>query len=180
MTSHGGKNITIYDIPGLLGEAYPKAFSPANIISGFRVSGIFPFDSNIFRDDEFCSSLITDRINPMGETPDSDASELPRIRSPSPQPGPSGHRDQSPVQPSVSTMVSPMEVFPFPKAPPRVTKQATGRKRGRCGILADTPEKQESEAEQAERQKRASGVKKNFSKTMKIPKNKNNSKKDNE
>ncbi|KAF5283669.1 hypothetical protein FQR65_LT13793 [Abscondita terminalis] len=78
---------------------------------------------------------VTDRINPMGETRDSHASELPRIRSPSPQPGPSSHRDQSPVQPSVSTMVSPMEVFPFPKAPSRVAKQATGRKRGQCRTM---------------------------------------------
>ena len=40
-----------------------------------------------------------------------------------------------------------MEVRPFPKAMPRVENQPKGRKRGRCRILTDTPEKVELEAE---------------------------------
>ena len=86
MTNHPGKNLTIYDIAGLLGQAYPKAFSPANILSGFRVSGISPFNSEIFREDEFYTSLVTDRPNPMEGTPDIVLPELPPTPSSCSQP----------------------------------------------------------------------------------------------
>ena len=37
-----GKVITVYDISQLVGEAWPKALTPENLISGFRHSGIYP------------------------------------------------------------------------------------------------------------------------------------------
>ena len=37
-----GKVITVYDISPLVGEAWPKALTPENLISGFRHSGIYP------------------------------------------------------------------------------------------------------------------------------------------
>ncbi|KAB0793383.1 hypothetical protein PPYR_13003 [Photinus pyralis] len=148
MTNNPGKNLTIYDIAGLLGQAYPKAFSPANIQSGFRVSGIFPFNSDIFREDEFYTSLVTDRPNPMGETTvDPVVPEFPPALSPSSQPGPSNQLHQSPTTNPSSVMISPVEVRPFPQAPPRVGIPTKGRKRGRCRILTETPEKVELEAE---------------------------------
>ncbi|KAB0794133.1 hypothetical protein PPYR_13753 [Photinus pyralis] len=132
----------------LLGQAYPKAFSPANIQSGFRVSGIFPFNSDIFREDEFYTSLVTDRPNPMGETTvDPVVPEFPPALSPSSQPGPSNQLHQSPTTNPSSVMISPVEVRPFPQAPPRVGIPTKGRKRGRCRILTETPEKVELEAE---------------------------------
>ena len=39
-----------------------RSSAPRNIISGFRVTGIYPFDRNIF--DEFTPSLVTDRDQP--------------------------------------------------------------------------------------------------------------------
>lgn len=124
---HGGKNISLYDIPGLLGEAYPKTMTPTNIINGVRVSGIFPFNSNIFQDHEFCSSLVTDRPNPVEEIPERLATE----RIPSPQPGPSRQNDQLSIEnPSSTIFVSPMDDRPFPKAPPRVNVQTKSLKRG--------------------------------------------------
>lgn len=61
MLSNPGKPMTIYDVAGLLGEAFPRAFCPANIISGFKSTGIYPFDSNVFSDDDFMSSFVTNR-----------------------------------------------------------------------------------------------------------------------
>ncbi|XP_041356358.1 uncharacterized protein LOC121373696 [Gigantopelta aegis] len=57
-----GKPMTIYDISENLGQAFPKAFVPENIIAGFRVAGICPFNRNIFHDDEFLSSFVTDTL----------------------------------------------------------------------------------------------------------------------
>lgn len=59
-----GKTMTIYDTPGIVAYAYPLAFTPKNIQSGFRVSGIFPYNRNIFSDDEFLASSVTDRPDP--------------------------------------------------------------------------------------------------------------------
>ena len=39
--------------------ALPDAVSPRNTVSGFKVSGIWPFDRNIFREDEFAPSIVT-------------------------------------------------------------------------------------------------------------------------
>ena len=59
-----GKTMTIYDIPSIVANAYPLAFTPKNIQSGFRVYGIFPYNIDIFTDDEFLASSVTDRPDP--------------------------------------------------------------------------------------------------------------------
>ncbi|XP_060855541.1 uncharacterized protein LOC132933245 [Metopolophium dirhodum] len=60
MTMHPGSRMTIDDIPQIVAGALPDAVSPRNIMSGFKVSGIWPFDRNIFREDEFAPSTVTD------------------------------------------------------------------------------------------------------------------------
>ncbi|XP_063837138.1 uncharacterized protein LOC135086264 [Ostrinia nubilalis] len=61
MVTHPGRTITIYDISGLLGRAYPLAMTPRNITKSFEITGIFPLNADIFTDDEFLSSYVTDR-----------------------------------------------------------------------------------------------------------------------
>ena len=36
-----GKAMTIYEIPEMVGYAYPKSVKPANIISDFRITGTY-------------------------------------------------------------------------------------------------------------------------------------------
>lgn len=65
MMRYPGKTITIYDVAGLLGTAFDRAMTPANIKSGFRKTGIFPFDKDIFNDDDYFPSEVTNRpFNP--------------------------------------------------------------------------------------------------------------------
>lgn len=59
-----GKTMSIYDIPSVVCTAYPSAFTPQNIQSGFRVSGVFPYNRDIFTDVDFLASSVTDRPNP--------------------------------------------------------------------------------------------------------------------
>ncbi|KAL0830140.1 hypothetical protein ABMA28_003597 [Loxostege sticticalis] len=61
MTAHPARPITIYDISGLLGRAYPMAMTPRNVTKSFEVTGIYPLNSDIFTDDEFLSSYVTNR-----------------------------------------------------------------------------------------------------------------------
>ena len=64
MMKNPGQNITIYQIAQLAGEAWMKAATPKNIISGFRVSGIWPFDRHVFGEDDFMPSSVTDHLAP--------------------------------------------------------------------------------------------------------------------
>ena len=68
MKENRGKTMTIYDIPDMVGRAFPRAFTLVNIQSGFKVAGIFPFDRDIFSDLEFLPSDVTDRFVPSAGT----------------------------------------------------------------------------------------------------------------
>src|SRR4029434_11005940 len=63
-----------------------------------------------------------------------------------------------PCVPSRSGYVSPREVLPLPKCPPRAQ---TKRKRVKTAILTDTPERQTIEKAYEERQKKLAGKKQN-------------------
>ena len=46
-----GKTLTIYNIPSLVAKAYLTSFTLLNIQFGFKSTGIFPFDRDVFTDD---------------------------------------------------------------------------------------------------------------------------------
>ena len=47
MTVHNCKTISVYKIAELLGKAYPKAFTPEGIISGFQASEVNPTNRDV-------------------------------------------------------------------------------------------------------------------------------------
>lgn len=53
--------MSIYDIPLILKEALPFAATPNNIQKGFAVAGIWPYNREVFQDDEFLPSEVTNR-----------------------------------------------------------------------------------------------------------------------
>ncbi|XP_046968875.1 MFS-type transporter clz9-like [Vanessa cardui] len=55
---HPGRTIDQYDIAKLFTGAYLKGAVPANAISGFRASGIYPFNSQIIGDEHFAPSEV--------------------------------------------------------------------------------------------------------------------------
>ena len=68
--NHAGKAMTLYDVAENLGIAYPRAFTAQNIISGFKVAGVFPFDREVFGEHEFLPSYVTDRPAPQPDDED--------------------------------------------------------------------------------------------------------------
>lgn len=60
---HPGCPVTIYDVGGIIAAAFTKSMTPSNIINAFRKTGIFPFDKNIFNDEDFLPSTVTDHSN---------------------------------------------------------------------------------------------------------------------
>ena len=72
-----GRRITIREMGGFIGAAWMKAATPANITSGFRSAGIWPFDRNIFSDADFASSLPTEQSAPQPDNPGVFHGEIP-------------------------------------------------------------------------------------------------------
>lgn len=94
--NHPGQTMTIYDIPVLVAQSYPLAATPKNIQSGFRVSGIFPFNQNVFDETEFSPCKVTDRdLHQENQEPDLE----------NPKPGTSGISFQT-DEPTVDGMLT--------------------------------------------------------------------------
>jgi hypothetical protein len=66
LLSNPGKPLTIYSVAGIIG----KAFTKCNIEKVFNVTGIQPLNENIFGEDEFLSSYVTDM--PCSQVSESD------------------------------------------------------------------------------------------------------------
>lgn len=151
VTSNPGKTISIYDIPSILKDALPDAITPRNIQAGFRACGISPFNPDVFGEEEFLCSEVTNR--PI-QTPEYIALEttLPNVEKTNDQDtvngqnaGPSKESNLDITNngnaPSTScAVVSPAQLRPYPKAQPR-SQSNRGRKR-KSAILTDTPEKE--------------------------------------
>lgn len=69
MINHPGQHMTIYEIPGIISQAFPLATTPSNILAGFKACGICPFNRDIFQEHDFMPSSVTDRplITETGE-----------------------------------------------------------------------------------------------------------------
>jgi len=152
MINHPGTPITIYDIAQIVGNAFPSAFTPKNIIVGFKVTGIYPFNPNVFSDDDFLCSYVTDRPEAPEETTLQPTEQVVNIPESSSALDVTATQSQLP-EPVASTStntdkrtitVTPEEISPFPKAPPRKTKG--GRKKAKTRVLTDTPVKEEIRA----------------------------------
>ncbi|KAF2889904.1 hypothetical protein ILUMI_16269 [Ignelater luminosus] len=102
-----GKPITIYSIAGLVDDAFPKSITPLNICNGFKKTGIEPFNSGIFTEEDFLSAFVTDRSASPNQPTASTSWNLDKKLSP----------PRLPLV--VDTIVSPDEICPHPKAPPR-------------------------------------------------------------
>lgn len=147
MRNHPGATMSIYDIPGIVNTSLPMAVSQMNIINGFKVSGIFPFNRLCFDESEFLPSAVTDRPEMKERTPEKKSDER--------APNDFKEIEQELVQIPAGVMVgksltSPLEILrPLPQAPQRKNTNRNNRKRRSTAILTDTPIKNALEEEKA-------------------------------
>ena len=52
---------SIFNIPTLVNEAHLSATTPRNVLSGFKNTGIYPYNRDLFGDTDFAATLVTDR-----------------------------------------------------------------------------------------------------------------------
>jgi len=62
MKSNPGKTMVIYNIPSLIKAALPNAATPKNIISEFTSTGIWPFNKDVFTEEDYIPSEVTNRL----------------------------------------------------------------------------------------------------------------------
>ena len=128
MRDHPGRVITIYDDSQIIGKGFPISMTCTNIISGFRKTGIFPFNPSIFKEDDFLSSAVADRQALPETLNEQEPVELVAESS------------KLPSNSAENFLVSPEQLLAFPKAGPK--KQGKkGRKKLKSAILTDTPVK---------------------------------------
>lgn len=60
LKANPGRPVTIYQVAQLFSQAYEKTATPAIAFSGFRATGIVPFNKNIFPEHMFLPSATTD------------------------------------------------------------------------------------------------------------------------
>ncbi len=75
MRTHPGRTVLIYEVAELVKQAFMSAMTPTNITSGFRATGIYPYNRDIFPDEDYAPSMVTDRPNP--EEPSTSAAADP-------------------------------------------------------------------------------------------------------
>lgn len=167
MVSSPGKTVTIYEIPKLAAKAIPLAFKLQNIQRGFEKPGIWPFNSNIFSDEDFACSSVTDRCLPEEDNvpTEQSISDQPVMEQPSREENQSledrtsnvevtePSQLESPPRSRNKVTVTPDLVRPYPKAGPRKL-HGMKRKKGKTRILTDTPEKILIEMKEVERQRK--------------------------
>jgi hypothetical protein len=87
ITNHPGKTKTIYDLPGLPNTSLNFAATPANIKAGFLATGIFPYNRDVFPDEEFLSCYVTDKPAPATDPAASNKSNAKTNHIESAEPG---------------------------------------------------------------------------------------------
>lgn len=77
LVMHPGRPVTIRQVAKLFGSAFLKAAVMQTATNGFRQTGIYPLNRNIFPEHIFAPSLTTDRPTPEPR-PEENAVEVPR------------------------------------------------------------------------------------------------------
>ena len=115
--------MTIYDIPSIVNTSLHLAASPGHIKAGFQVSGIYPFNWDIFHDEEFMGAYVTDRSTALVAAAASNSSSKPPKTSIG-SPGPSTSTSKEDTHPSY-----PKVIRLLPKAGPRKSQIVNEKKK---------------------------------------------------
>lgn len=78
MASHPGRAITQYQIATIFEKAFKKIANVGNATSGFQVTGICPFNDELFTEADFAPASVTDMFVTSTEQPEPTSVNLPQ------------------------------------------------------------------------------------------------------
>lgn len=180
MLCHPGRTISIYDVATLFGEAYPKAVSPENVMNGFKCTGIWPLNQNVFSEDDYLSSYVTDRPYVQPESLEQESTSAAQGNtferqnqttppSKDPQPSTSAHglfdKNETEIHTNATSLTNTSQVSVCeeekdaimsphdvrPLLKASVRKASVNKRRKKSEILTDTPVLKRIEQETKER-----------------------------
>nr|CAI5823692.1 unnamed protein product [Callosobruchus analis] len=136
LRQHSGRVITHYQVGKLFGEAYNQAATVATAANGFRVTGLFPCDRNVFQPHEFISDLENADQGHNSSIIQIPACDGQPLESDEPQPCCSMSNCTS-----HSSFVLPTGISPLPLTTKQGIRPTKGRKAGRAALLTSSPYK---------------------------------------
>ena len=60
MVANPGRRITAYDMAAIFGKAFLRSATTDKAVAGFRTCGLWPYDADIFTDEDYVASAVTD------------------------------------------------------------------------------------------------------------------------
>lgn len=168
LRSNPGKVVTLFQISTIFGAAFVHAATMSTAMNGFKKTGIWPPDLNVFEDADYLPAATTDiqleNNNPLVErstgnsgqnydlTTGSAMQSEPPNKKPrqgnscdEPQPGCSWMQDSpdtiASLQPKSAFQTSPEALIPIPLIKQNIKR--TSRKKGKTVIMTESPYKRE-------------------------------------
>ena len=124
-----GARLNTQHIPSLVSVAFPRAATMEIAMNGFRHSGLWPVDTNVFSDKDFAPSLVTDQ--PM--------ENVHRISETSPNIIMSNHlRKPSPVSDAIFQVET---ISPLPSTSATGPRKNSKKRTASGVLLTGTPHK---------------------------------------
>lgn len=156
-----GKVVTLFQIASLFGTAYVQASTMITAVNGFRKTGIWPVDMNVFNDADFLPSVTTDIQLPIDIANEATVSNAQEALTSPPLSNP-----ENLDMPSCSNFQSnsPENILPIPKIAQK--NKRVSKNRGKSTILTSSPYKEK--LQNAENDKK--GVKKPVKRRLAVPK----------
>lgn len=181
LLNHPGRVITSYQIAEIFGKAYEKTATMGKGIKGFEVCGIFPVNRNVFSDDDFLPSSVTDQPLPVDNSDEdlglqvqiptehnaADVTDQAESTFDEPDRGEINEEVTTPVRENmVKQRTSPADVLPLPK---RTEAQKRKSKKQKSEVLTSSPFKDQLiAADQKKRQAEEDRLKKLEAKKKKL------------
>jgi len=154
---------TIYRVAGFVREALSRAATPQTIIKSFEAPGIVPFNRNIFTEADFMMAQVTEKPNPPenvdvgnqdGAAVENETnSPLTNIQEDANQNVSPASVPEAANNSEETSFIGPEDIRGLPKAKPNEKKRKPRRK-GKCMIATDTPEKEEIRLREEETKKK--------------------------
>jgi len=166
MVTNPGKRVTNYDLCRIFAPAYNRVANAEKGVKGFRATGIFPFNPDVFTDEDFMPSSVTEQVDPAmhihdqaacsGQDPKSVSVQVTKGTKPVSTKAKRRQTVSSPPLRATSSRVSVVQISPYPQVSgcnPRKRRAESST------VLTSTPNKKQLEEKANAKKKKASLVK---------------------